>query len=80
MDCVDSASLGYWVVGRNYDGLAKGDKIAIILYNDGLYFSPSDWQGYQPDMRDLDDIADTHWVDTWGRAAIMLDNLPRTII
>lgn len=48
--------------------------IACILA-DGAQFTQSDWQGEQ--CREADDIAEYHWLDPHGNAAVMLDGLPR---
>lgn len=52
--------------------------VAVIL-SEGIQFTTSDWQGWQP--MDVDDIKDPccGWVDARGVSAIMLDGLPRTM-
>lgn len=49
--------------------------VAVIAYPDGAQFTPSDWQGEQP--QDAGDIARWRWVDEDGRDAVMFEGMPR---
>lgn len=54
--------------------------VSVIL-SAGIQFTLSDWQGEQ--VKTAAQIADPpngHWVDAWGRDAVMLDGLPRVIL
>lgn len=49
--------------------------ISVVRYEDGTYFTPSDWQGKQPE--DASEITDVNWVREDGVMGILLDGLPR---
>lgn len=52
----------------------KAGLVAVIAYPDGTQFTPSDWQGEQP--QEPADISRWQWVDETGRDAVMYDGLP----
>ena len=55
-----------------------GHTIARLSYADGTTYTTSDWQAPQPQT--LDEVGDFNWIDEkTGRAAIMIDGLPRVI-
>ena len=74
------AQLGYYVIsdpdGFLRGALSDGDKVALILYDDNLYFTTDDWQGPQPDMSDLDEVAVSTWLYGDGGDTFMLNGLP----
>jgi hypothetical protein len=49
--------------------------ISVVRYSDGTYFTPSDWQGKQPE--NASEIADVDWVRDDGTMGILFDGLPR---
>lgn len=52
-----------------------------VLMADGVQFTLSDWQGEQVmTAAQITDPPNGHWVDAWGRDAVMLDGLPRVIL
>lgn len=48
-----------------------------LFIADGVQFTQSDWQGEQ--CGEADDIAEYHWLDAHGNAAVMLEGLPRML-
>lgn len=55
-----------------------GDIVPVIL-SSGIQFTPQDWQsGYYP--RSAEEIPDIGWMDNTGTNAIMVDDLPRSLI
>lgn len=66
---------GYGVMQHLYIN-ATGDIVAVINAG-GFVFTPSDWQGQQP--QDVSEIAEYSWVDGLGRDAVMIDRLPRVL-
>ena len=77
------AQLGYFVISDPDDmlqgALSDGDKVALILYEDNSYFTTNDWQGRQPDMSDLDEVAESTWLYGDGGYAIMFNGLPKVL-
>jgi len=68
---------GYWVLQEDLGVLPAGSKVAAILYYlTGIEIVCNDWQSIQPDMSDLDDIAEAAWVDVDGWPVVMIDGLP----
>lgn len=52
------------------------DTIAVVMYDDGSMFTPSDWQTTQPDTEH--DVADWEWIDpATFRPAVMIGGWPR---
>lgn len=52
--------------------------IIAVIQSDGLQFTPSDWQGEQPETPE--DIASARWVNNRGDDAIMFEGLPRILV
>lgn len=51
-----------------------------VLMADGVQMTLSDWQGAQVmTAAQIADPPNGHWVDAWGRDAVMLDGLPRVV-
>ena len=54
--------------------------VSVIL-SAGIQFTLSDWQGAQVmTAEEISDPPNGHWVDAWGRDAVMLDGMPRMIL
>lgn len=56
---------------------STGDIIPVIV-GGGVQFTPCDWQTLT--VKCADDISAAHWMDCFGRDAVMLDGLPRVIL
>lgn len=51
-------------------------EVSFVIYDDGTWFSPYDWQGYMPNS--IIEVGDIEWmVGITGRKAIMMDGQPR---
>ena len=52
--------------------------VCFIIYDDGTWFSPYDWQGVIPEANDIESI---DWMlGVTGRKAVILNGLPRMLI
>jgi len=77
-----SAWLGYATVGGTDDyGCNWKERIAIVVHCDDVVFTPMDWQGRQPDMKDDLNIEAAHWMEMPSqKRALYLNKLPRLLI
>jgi hypothetical protein len=80
-DCLASvgeqSSLEAWTI-TTPDG---GDKLTISVvmhHKDGVGFTPTDWQGPQPQT--VDEIRDYDWVSFGGQGAILPFGLPTLFV
>lgn len=69
--------LGYFTIKEECEGLTIGDRIAMVYYGVNDYFTTSDWQDRQPDMTDPEKVARQDWIFMDGKAAVVVDGLPR---
>lgn len=52
--------------------------VCFIIYDDGTWFSPYDWQGVIPEANDIESI---DWMlGVTGRKAVILNGLPRMLV
>lgn len=53
-------------------------EVSFFIYEDGTWFSPTDWQGWQP--KHLNEIPDREWMlGVNGHKAIILAGVPRVL-
>ena len=79
-DCLASldgqSSLEAWTI-TTPDGVDL--VISVVMYHkDGVGFTPSDWQGWQPQT--VDEIRDYDWISFDGYSAVLLSGLPTLFV